>query len=208
MSRYTGPKCRRCRREGLKLFLKGARCETAKCPIDKGSKPPGTRGARRRGRPSPYGIRLREKQKCKRFYGVAETQFRLYFLEAGRQAGNTGENLLALLERRLDNVVKTAGLGMSRAQARQMVSHRHIEVNGRKVDIPSYLVKEGDVVRPTPRDNVLDQARANREAQGHPEPAWLSVNDSDLTARVVRMPVREDISVDVDEELIVELCSR
>ena len=209
MSRYTGPKCKRCRREGTKLFLKSARCDTAKCPIDKGAKPPGMiRGARRRGRPSTYAVRLREKQKCKRFYGVTERQFRRYFDEGARQRGNTGENLLALLERRLDNVVKTAGLGMSRAQARRMVCHRRIEVNGRRVDIPSYLVKEGDVVRPTPKDNVLLQARENREAQGHPEPAWLSVNDSDLTARVVRMPVREDISADVDEELIVEFCSR
>ena len=207
MSRYIEPKCRLCRREGVKLLLKGARCYTAKCPVEKRSKPPGMHGWRRR-RPSPYGIRLREKQKCKRFYGVTERQFRRYFQEAGGQRGNTGENLLALLERRLDNVVKTAGLAVSRAQARQLVRHRHIEVNGRNVDIPSYLLKEGDTVRPAPTDNVLVQARANREAQGHPEPSWLSINDPDLTVRIVRMPVREDISADVEEGLIVEFCSR
>lgn len=207
MSRYTGPKCRRCRREGVKLFLKGARCGTAKCPMEKRSKPPGMHGWRR-GRPSPYGVRLREKQKCKRFYCVTESQFRRYFEQAGRQVGNTGENLLVLLERRLDNAVKTAGLAASRGQARQLVCHRYIEVNGRKVDIPSYLVKEGDVIRPIPKDNVLELARANREAQGHPEPGWLAINDVDLTVRAVRTPVREDVSAVVDEGLIVEFCSR
>jgi len=207
MSRYTAAKCKQCRREGVKLFLKGVRCVSAKCPMEKRSKPPGMHGWRHR-RASPYGMRLREKQKCRRFYGLTERQFRRYFEQASRQPGNTGENLLALLERRLDNVVKVAGLASSRAQARQFVRHGQIEVNGRRVDIPSYLLKEGDVVRPVPNDNMLAQARENREAQGHPEPSWLSINDSDLTVRVVRMPTREDFSAAVDESLIVEFCSR
>jgi len=207
MSRYTGPKCKRCRREGAKLLLKGARCNTAKCPVEKRSKPPGMHRWRRR-RPSPYGIRLRETQKCKRFYGVSDGQFRRCFDRAARESGNTGENLLVALERRLDNAVRAAGFAWSRAQARQLVRHRHVEVNGRKMDVPSYLVKEGDVIRPEPRDSMLESFRASREAQGHPEAGWLSVNDSDLTVRVVRMPTRDEISVEADEGLIVEFCSR
>jgi small subunit ribosomal protein S4 len=191
----------------MKLFLKGTRCYTAKCPIEKRSKPPGMHGWRR-GRPSPYGTRLREKQKVKRFYGLSEAQFRRFFEEASRLPGNTGATLLCLLERRLDNVLKISGLALSRANGRLMIRHRHIEVNGKKVDIPSYLVKEGDLVRPEPVDNTLAIARANRETLGHPQPAWLSVNDADLTLRVVRMPVREDVSAEVKEGLVVELASR
>ena len=161
-----------------------------------------------RGRPSPYAIRLREKQKVKRYYGVLEKQFRRVFAEAARQKGNTGENLLSLLERRVDNLVAVAGLAASRPQARQLVRHGHLEVNGKKVSIPSYIVKEGDVVRPRPKDNMLELARRNREEMGRPGPAWLEINDSDLTVRVIRLPVREDVSAEVDEGLVVEFCSR
>ncbi|MFW5923407.1 MAG: 30S ribosomal protein S4 [Planctomycetota bacterium] len=207
MARYTGPKCKRCRREGVKLFLKGTRCHTAKCPIDKRSRPPGMHGYSR-GRPSPYAIRLRETQKVKRFYGLLEKQFRRVFSNASQQQGNTGENLLALLERRLDNVVTIAGLAASRAQGRQFTTHGHIEVNGQKLRTPSYEVKEGDVIRPKPQDNILALTRTNREEQGHPEPSWLDVNDADLTVEVARMPIREDVSLEVDDGLVVEYCSR
>jgi small subunit ribosomal protein S4 len=207
MARYHAAKCRLCRREGLKLFLKGIKCHTAKCPIEKRSKPPGMHGWRR-GRPSDYGIRLREKQKLKRYYGVLEQQFRRYFENARKRAGNTGESLLAMLERRLDNVLTVCGFAASRAQGRQMVTHGHIQVNGRKVDVPNYQVKEGDVIRPEPDDSILEQTRFHREESGHPDPAWLEVNDADLTARVIRMPVREDVTAEVEEGLVVEFCSR
>jgi len=207
MSRYTGPKCRLCRREGVKLFLKGARCHTPKCPIESRSKPPGMHGWRR-GRPSDYGVRLREKQKCKRYYGVLEAQFRRYFQMAQKERGNTGETLLSLLERRLDNVLTVCGFAVSRAQARQMVTHRHVQVNGKAADVANYLVNEGDVVRPEPRDAILDAVRARREETGHAAPAWLEINDADLTIRTLRMPVRQDVTCDVQEGLIVEFCSR
>jgi len=207
MSRHTGPKCKLCRREGVKLFLKGNRCLGARCAVDKRPKPPGMRGWPR-GRPTNYGIRLREKQKCKRYYGVKEEQFRRLFAQAEKARGDTGEKLLCLLERRLDNVLVICGFALSRAQARQLVGHGHIQVNSRKVDIPSYLVEEGDVIRPAPRDYVLAMTRANREAQGHPEPGWLEMNEADMTIRVARMPVREDVTLTVDEALIVEVCSR
>jgi small subunit ribosomal protein S4 len=207
MARYTGPKCKLCRREGVKLFLKGARCHTAKCPVEGRSRPPGMHGWRR-GRPSDYAVRLREKQKCKRYYGVLEAQFRRYFEEAKKASGNTGENLLRLLERRLDNVMASAGLAVSRAQARQMICHGHVQVNGRRVDVANYLVAEGDVVRPEPADSTLDAVRANREESGRREPGWLSVNDADLTVRVLRMPVREDVGLEVEDGLVVEFCSR
>lgn len=207
MARYTGPKCKLCRREGTKLFLKGARCHTAKCPIEKRSKPPGMHGWRR-GRPSDYAVRLREKQKVKRYYGVLEKQFRRYFEQAEKGLGNTGEQLLALLERRLDNVLVVSGLAVSRAQGRQLVTHRHIQLNGRTTNVPNCLVDEGDVIRPEPKDSILDLMRENREQSGHPEPGWLEVNDADLTIRVVRMPVREDVTAEVEEGLVVEFCSR
>ncbi len=207
MARHTGPKCKLCRREGAKLFLKGARCHTAKCPIEGRSKPPGMHGWRR-GRPTDYGIRLREKQKCKRYYGVLEKQFRLCFDKARRTSGNTGENLLSLLERRLDNMLTVCGFAVSRAQARQMVTHGHIQVNGRRVDRPNYPVNEGDVIRPEPADATLDVVRSRREESGHPSPGWLEVNDADLTARVVRLPVRADVTVEIRDGLVVEFCSR
>ncbi|KPK62001.1 MAG: 30S ribosomal protein S4 [Planctomycetes bacterium SM23_32] len=207
MARYTGSKCKLCRREGVKLFLKGARCHTAKCPIEGRTKRPGMHGWRR-GRPSDYAVRLREKQKCKRYYGVLEAQFLRYFEQAQRGRGNTGENLLSLLERRLDNVLTVCGFAISRAQARQMITHRHVQVNGRTVDVPNYLVDEGDVVRPELVDATLDVVRARREQTGHPAPGWLEVNDADLTIRVLRLPVRDDVTVEVEEGLVVELCSR
>jgi small subunit ribosomal protein S4 len=207
MARYTGPKCKLCRREGEKLFLKGARCHTPKCPIEKRNKPPGMHGWRR-GRPSDYAIGLREKQKTKRYYGVLERQFRRYFDEARGGRGDTGERLFSLLERRLDNVLVVCGFARSRAQGRQMVSHGHVQVNGRTVRSANYLVEEGDVVRPAPENRTLDEVRARREETGHPEPAWVELNDADLTIRVLRPPVREDVSLEVDEELVVEHCSR
>ncbi len=207
MARQTGPKCRLCRREGVKLFLKGARCHTAKCPIEGRSKPPGMHGWRR-GRPSDYAVRLREKQKTKRYYGVLEAQFRRYFDRAQGTRGNTGENLLALLERRLDNVLTVCGFAVSRAQARQMVTHGHVQVNGGTVRAANYLVEEGDVIRPEPKDQTLDVVRARREETGHQAPGWLEVNDADLTIRVVRMPVREDVTLEVEDGLVVEVCSR
>ena len=200
-------KCKLCRREGSRLFLKGQRCDSAKCPVEKRSKPPGLHGWRGR-RVSPYGVRLREKQKCKRYYGVQEAQFRRFYAMAEKERGNTGENLLSLLERRLDNVVTVSGFAVSRAQARQMVRHRKIQVNGQTVDISSYLVEEGDVVRPFPKDSILEVFRRNREQQGHPGTAWLDINDADLTVRVARLPVREDVTLPVDDRLIVEFCSR
>jgi small subunit ribosomal protein S4 len=162
----------------------------------------------RRGRPSDYGVRLREKQKCKRYYGVLEAQFRRYFQMAQKERGNTGETLLSLLERRLDNVLTVCGFAVSRAQARQMVTHRHVQVNGKAADVANYLVNEGDVVRPEPRDAILDAVRARREETGHAAPAWLEINDADLTIRTLRMPVRQDVTCDVQEGLIVEFCSR
>lgn len=207
MSRYTGPKCRLCRREGVKLFLKGERCLGAKCALEKRQRPPGMHGWPR-GRPSDYAARLREKQKCRRFYGVQEAQFRRMFHKAEKTRGDTGEELLSLLERRLDNVLTICGFAVSRAQARQLVGHGHVQVNRRKNDVPSYLVEEGDVIRPVPRDNILEMVRSNREAAGHPEQAWLEVNEADVTVRVTRLPVREDVSVPVDEGLVVEFCSR
>jgi len=207
MARHTEPKCRLCRREGVKLFLKGARCHTAKCPVEGRGKPPGMHGWHR-SRVSDYALRLREKQKCKRYYGVLEKQFRRYFDMAQQVAGNTGENLLVLLERRLDNVLTLCGFAVSRAQARQMVTHGHIQVNGRKVDRPNYLLEEGDVVRPALSDDTLEMVKATREATGHVDTAWLQVNDGELTARVIRMPVRDDVSVEIEDGLIVEFCSR
>ncbi len=207
MGRYTGAKCKLCRRDGSKLFLKGTRCETAKCPVEKRSRPPGMHGFSR-GRPSPYQLRFRATQKVKRYYGVYEQQFRRFFDMATRQKGNTGENLLTLLERRLDSVVRSVGFDASLAGARQMVNHGRFEVNGRKLDIPSYIVREGDVIRPKPQEKNIEELRGSREALGSPAPEWLGVDDSDLTVRVLRLPAGDDVSVEVDEGLVVEFCSR
>lgn len=210
MARYTGPKCRLCRREGEKLFLKGSKCYTPKCPLERRRYPPGQHGpGQRRRRLSIYGLQLREKQKVKRIYGVLEGQFRRYFNMARQMGGNTGENLLSLLERRLDNVVYRLGFASSRTQARQLVRHGHVLVNGRKVDIPSYLVRQGDVVELAPpmRKNpfVVESFEAIR-----PEDVvtWLSLDKNLFRGRVERLPVRADITHPINERLIIELYSK
>jgi small subunit ribosomal protein S4 len=209
MARYTGAVCRLCRREGMKLFLKGERCYTEKCAIEKRNFPPGQHGKSRRAKLAGYGIQLREKQKVKRIYGVLEEQFRRYFESAERQRGITGETLLQLLERRLDNVVYRLGLATSRAQARQLVRHGHFLVNGKKVDIPSYSVRPGDVVsiRATSQKNPTI-AHAIEEVKGRGIPAWLTFDAGDQAGKIVSLPTREQINLPVQEQLIVELYSK
>ena len=208
MARYIGPVCRLCRREGMKLFLKGERCYTEKCAIEKRNFPPGQHGKTRKQKMAGYGIQLREKQKAKRIYGVLETQFRRYFHMAERERGGTGENLLKLLERRLDNVVFRLGMAASRREARQMVGHGHIQVNGRKVSVPSYIVRVGEVVqlRPTSKmqERVVDNLGAGRGAV----PAWLEVDVNEKKGTVRGLPIREDIQIPVQEQMIVELFSK
>ena len=204
MARYIGPKCRLCRREGTRLFLKGDKCLSPKCPLLKRGTAPGEHGARR-PRLSEYGIRLREKQKCKRIYGVLEAQFKRYFEMAERMAGDTGKNLLQFLERRLDNVIYRCGFASSRAQARQIVNHGHVKVNGRRVNIPSYLVDPGDEIEVEPLEIVRENAE---RAAGRRIPEWLEVDLNNLRAKVLRLPAREMIDTDVDERLIVEFYSR
>ena len=208
MARYVGPQCRLCRREGGKLFLKGIRCDTVKCAITKRKYPPGqfTWG---RGKLSKYGIQFREKQKTKRFYGVLERQFRNYFRKAERQKGNTGDNLLVMLERRLDNVLCLAFFAASRKSARQLILHGHITVNNKKVDIASYLVKVGDVIKPKNTETTLNIVKANIESlKGRNIPAWMEFKAEIPEVVVTQLPAREDISVSVHEQLIVELCSK
>jgi len=210
MSRYIGPVCRLCRREGIKLMLKGPRCETAKCPMEKQwrSNPPGMH-AWRRGKASGYGIRLREKQKVKRYYGILERGFRLYFRQAERSKENTGTVLLQLLERRLDNVVCKAGFAPSRKAARQMVGHGHIYVNGRRVDRPAFSVAQGDRVLVKASEKSRKLAKRHLELAGaNPPQSWLQVDIDKLEATVVAMPSREDVQIPVEEQLIVEMCSR
>jgi len=208
MARYTGSVCRLCRREGCKLFLKGEKCYGANCALDKRPTPPGEHGQARQRKMSEYGMQLREKQKAKRAYGVLENQFHHYFEEADRQKGITGENLLITLERRLDNVVYRLGFGVSRPQARQIVRHGHIRVNGKKVDIPSYLVKAGDVISIREKSAEADRFKAMREGTGKVVPQWLTIDAANLTATVAAMPKREDIDLTIQENLIVELYSR
>lgn len=208
MARQTGAVCRLCRREGIKLFLKGTRCDTPKCAVERRDNPPGQQQARR-GKMTDYGTHLREKQKVKHYYGVLERQFRLYFAEASRSKGNTGESLMSLLERRLDNVVHRLGFGQSRAQARQMVTHGHITVNGRRLDIPSYLVRPGDVVRVKNRTKSLNLVHANLAETQRQVPDFLSRLDGDLPeGRVNRLPENDDVSIAVQTQLIIELCSQ
>jgi len=212
MARYTGPVCKLCRREGQKLFLKGERCYTNKCGMERRQYPPGDHGRTsqfRRRSESDYALQMREKQKARRVYGVLERQFRRYFREAARKSGRTGENLLILLERRLDNVVYRGGLARSRAEARQLIRHGHFEVNGRKVDIPSYFVKAGDVVRV--RENRRDRKVFDiiREGGTLAEvPGWLDADVNDMTVRVLSEPTRSDIDTTVNEQLVVEYYSR
>lgn len=211
MARYAGPVCRLCRREGMKLFLKGERCYAEKCAIEKRNVPPGSQQGRRR-RPSKvmgYGLQLREKQKVKRTYGVLESQFRRYFAEAERQRGITGETLLQLLERRLDNVVYRLGLATSRPQARQLVRHGHFYVNGKRADVPSYSLKEGDAVSVRERSNKKASILyAMEEVKGRGIPEWLQFDASAMTGRVASLPTREQINLPVQEQLIVELYSK
>jgi len=209
MARYTGPKCRLCRREGEKLFLKGERCFT-KCPLDGNKRyPPGVHGSRRRKKLSIYGLQLREKQKVKRIYGVLETQFRKFFEWARKMPGNTGENLLSLLERRLDNVVFRLGLASSRSQARQLVNHGHVEVNGKRVSIPSYLVKPGDIITIRDKAKKIPFIQENIESLDvSAVPTWLTIDKNKMEGKVVRNPIRTDITYPVNETLIIELYSK
>ena len=208
MGRYLGADCKLCRRAGEKLFLKGTRCSTAKCAIEKRNSPPGQH-KRMRSNTSDYSIRLKEKQKVKRIYGILERQFRRYFRIAEKQKGSTGLNLLRMLEMRLDNVVYYLGIGLSRDHARQIVCHGHVMVNGKKVDIPSFAVKVEDVIEIRPKSReykmVKDALEVTKERV---RPAWLEFDAKDLKGRVVRIPVREDITMAVQENLIVELYSR
>ena len=209
MARYVGAVCRLCRREGMKLFLKGERCYTEKCAIEKRNFPPGQHGKTRKAKLAGYGVQLREKQKVKRIYGVLEDQFRRYFEAAERQRGITGETLLQLLERRLDNVAYRMGLATSRPQARQLVRHGHLQVNGRKVDVPSYSVRAGDVVsvRPTSQKDTAVQ-HALEEVKGRGLPDWLSFDVEKMSGRINSLPTRGQINLPVQEQLIVELYSK
>ena len=209
MARYTGAVCRLCRREGQKLFLKGDRCYTDKCALEHRSYAPGMHGNARNKKLSEYGVQLREKQKARRYYGVSEKQFSHYFELAEKRQGQAGENLLAILESRMDNVAYRLGFAMSRAEARQLVRHGHFTVNGKKVDIPSYQVKTGDVIE------LKETSRSNEKFKGSLEanasrviPKWLDFDQANKVAKVVAVPAREDIDLSIEEHLIVELYSK
>ena len=208
MARYTEAVCRLCRREGAKLYLKGDRCYSDKCAFSRRAYVPGQHGQGRK-KVSEYGTQLREKQKARRIYGILETQFRTYFEKAERMKGITGENLLVMLERRLDNVVFRLGLAESRAQARQLVRHGHFTVNGHRVDIPSYLVKTGETVQigETRKESPLIKAKVENMGTKVP-PAWLELDVDAVSGKVARYPLREEIDIPVQEHLIVELYSR
>ena len=206
MARYTGAVCRQCRREGQKLFLKGERCYSDKCALARRNFAPGQHGQARK-KSSEYGVQLRAKQKARRYYGVLEGQFEKYFEMATKQQGIAGENLLKILESRLDNVVYTAGFGMSRRQARQLVLHRHFTVNGHTVNIPSFLVKPGDVIEV--RGSACEKIKENVEKNAsRPVPMWMSFDKDALKVVVNRLPERSEIELDVEEQLIVELYSK
>ncbi|MBS7228737.1 MAG: 30S ribosomal protein S4 [Christensenellales bacterium] len=209
MARYTDSVCRQCRREGIKLFLKGDRCYSAKCAITKRHTPPGQHGQSRAKKPSEYGLQLREKQKCRRAYGVLESQFRKYYDMAANMRGVTGDNMLSLLERRLDNVAFRLGFGNSRAMARQLVTHGHILVDGKKVDIPSYLVKPGQVISVRSKSRDMQHLKELRE-QGSKNtiPKWLELDAENLSGKVMALPQRDDIDLTLEEHLIVEFYSR
>jgi len=214
MGRYTGPVCRLCRREGMKLYLKGERCLGPKCPIVKRQPnrnyPPGQHGQKRTRRPSEYALQLREKQRLKRLYGILERQFRRHFEEAERRPGLTGENLLQILERRLDNVVYRLGFADSRRQARQLVTHGHFLVNGRKTDIPSYLVRPGDIIAVRPQSREREYFKVVQEtAQSKPVPAWLTRDLETMSGRVVSLPTPDQIDIPpINTQLVVEYYSR
>lgn len=208
MARYTGAVCRLCRREGMKLYLKGDRCYSDKCAFTNKQSAPGQHGTSRK-KVSEYGIQLREKQKVKRIYGVQEKQFRIYYAKAQRMQGVTGVNLLTLLERRLDNTVYRLGMASSRVDARQLVRHGHFTVDGHKVNIPSFMVKEGQIIavkegsRKSPKFEAIAAAIAHRNP-----PAWLELDKENIVGKVVAMPTREDIDLPINEQLIIELYSR
>ena len=210
MARYIGPVCRLCRREGMKLFLKGERCHTEKCAIEKRNFPPGQHGKDRKPKMNGYGLQLREKQKARRIYGVLETQFRNNYEKAAMMKGITGDNMLALLERRLDNVIYRMGLGTSRAQARQIVRHGHIQVNGRKVNIPSALVKPEDVVEVRESSKQHPTILSARDTTAHaPSPSWMEVDKEALRGRITSTPRRDElVQIQLNEQLIVELYSK
>ena len=209
MARYTGPVCRLCRREDMKLFLKGERCYTDKCGYERRSYPPGQHGQNRRRKRSDYGEQLREKQKVKRIYGIAERQFRGYYRRAIRMKGNSGGNLVQLLERRLDNVVYRMGFASDHAEARQLVRHGHFTVNGKKVNIPSYLVRAGDVVAVREKSRKvkrIEESLGAVERRGVPQ--WLELDKDKFSGRIKGMPSREDFTMPIREQLIVELYSK
>ena len=207
MARYTGAVCKLCRREGKKLFLKGARCYTGKCAFERRQYAPGQHGQSRK-KTSEYGVQLRAKQQAKRYYGIQEGQFHKYFLMAERRQGVTGENLLRICESRLDNIVYLLGWANSRAEARQLVTHGHFTVNGKKVDIPSYLTKAGDEVAIKAKSKDSDKFKALLESDGRPVPQWLDLNAEAATAKIVALPDRELIATPVEEHLIVEFYSK
>jgi len=211
MARYTGPVCKLCRREGQKLFLKGQKCYTEKCPIERRAYPPGQHGPaqQRRRKQSDYAVQLREKQKVKRMYGMAEKQFRSLFEHASHVEGLTGENLLIALELRLDSIVFRMGFAQSRSQARQLVRHRHVEVNGRSVNIPSFRVSDGDEISVKTKSKNILPIEAALEARTRPSlPDWLALDEKQRVGRMVRTPTRADIPLPVQEQLIVELYSK
>lgn len=207
MARYTDAVCRLCRREGIKLYLKGDRCYTDKCAVSKRAYAPGQHGTSRR-KLSNYGLQLREKQKAKRFYGVLESQFRKYFEIADKESGITGENLLRLLESRLDNVVYRLGFASSRAEARQLVVHGHFRINGKKVDIPSYLINPGEVISVAEKSRSSNKFKSLAENFKGDVPNWLTVDIDKLEGTVVSLPSREDVDLPIAENLIVELYSK
>ncbi len=208
MARYTGSVCKLCRREKQKLMLKGQKCFTDKCPIEKRNYAPGQHGLSRRSKVSEYGIQLREKQKIKRSYGLLETQFRNYFEKASRQKGRTGENLVKLLERRLDNVVYRLGLAPSRKSARQLVSHRHVTVNDGLVDIPSFLVMPGDVIKIREKSKKLDMIHSSLKRMKDSLYSWLTIDKATLSGVFLQIPERSEIPLNANEQLVVELYSK
>lgn len=209
MGRYIGPVCRLCRREGVKLYLKGERCYSPKCAMERRPYPPGQHGQKRARRPSDYAVRLREKQKLRRIYGISERQFRNLFEEASRKKGVTGSVFLGLLESRLDNVVYRLGFAVSRRQARQLVRHGHITVNGCRVDLPSYRVRPGDEIAVAEKSRNLELIRQNLEAmKGRKVGPWLSLDVEGMKGKFLRLPDREDLALPVNEQLVIEFYSR
>ena len=209
MGRYVGPVCKLCRREKEKLFLKGSKCMTSKCPVEKRGYVPGQHGQNRRSRLSDYGVQLREKQKIKRIYGLFEKQFRNYYKKADRMTGITGNNLILLLERRLDNIVYRLGFAPSRKAARQLISHRHFNVNGRIVNIPSYITDEGDLIEVRDKAKKMEVIHASmRRIKAENATPWLELDKANMLGRVIEIPEREQIPLEVKEHLVVELYSK